>query len=185
MQYLKLWTVRPETDYFILEKQGAYSTDEHLVFQHRLIPYRWIAQKLAEKVPAPMGITLPIWAWYRAHGLQRIKPDLRKKGHLSQGERGVRIEFEVPENQVLLSSFDGWHAVLNNHCFTLTDEEYEFYENLEMNMSAKEFQKVKQATWDKIFDLSLLPDPNIYEVQAVLWQIKLEWVKKVDFFIAK
>lgn len=109
---------------------------------------------------------------------------MRQRGHLQSREYGVRIEFEVPEHLVLLSSFDGWHAVLNNHCLALNDAEYIAYEQLEKVSAKDEFETIKKRSWLKIFDLSLLPDPNSYEIQAVLWEIKIEWVKKVDFFIA-
>ncbi|MFW1912040.1 DUF3841 domain-containing protein [Acinetobacter ursingii] len=185
MRWLKLWTVRPENDFFLLQKQGVYHTDEHLVSNHRLEPYYWIAQQLRNKVEPPLGVTLPIWAWYRAYGLNKIKPDLRKKGHLQKGERGVRIEFEAPENLVLLSSFDSWHAVLNNHCLALNDIEYNYYEKKEQSCSKNDFEEIKKESWLKIFDLDLLEDPNTYEVQAILWELRIEWVKKVDFFIAR
>lgn len=185
MQFLKLWTVRPESDYFLLEKQGVYHTDEHLVPSHRLEAYYWISEQLNKKVLAPKGVSLPIWAWYRAYGLNQAKPDLRKKGHLQKGERGVRIEFNAPEDLVLLSNFDGWHSVLNNHCLALSDEEYYFYESLEKTCSKSDFEKIKRESWLKIFDLNLLENPNTYEVQAVLWELRSEWIQKVDFFTAR
>ncbi|WP_131667453.1 DUF3841 domain-containing protein [Psychrobacter pygoscelis] len=185
MQWLKLWTVRPESDYFLLASQGVYHTDAHLVANHRLDAYYWMAEQLRKKVAAPKGVNLPVWAWYRAYGLKRIKPDLRKKGHLEHGERGVRIEFDVPDDLVLLSSFDSWYAVLNNHCLALSDSEYDYYKKLEQTCSKNSFEKIKRDSWLKIFDLNLLADPDSYEVQAVLWKLKSEWVRKVDFFIAR
>lgn len=182
---LTLWTVRPVSDFEILQKTGCFITDPTKIDQHRLRAYSWIAKQLSKKVLPPKDVQFPVWAWYRAHGLNQIKPDLRKTGYLEKGEKGVRIEFTIPDKDVLLSSFDGWHSVLNYHCFSITDEEYDYYEQLEINLSSDEFEKVKQQSWEKIFDLDLLPDPNIYEIQAVLWQLKLEWVKKVDFFTAR
>lgn len=64
MRCLKLWTVRPENDFFLLQKQGVYRTDEHFVFHFRKEAYRWIAGELRKKVQPPKGVTLPIWAWY-------------------------------------------------------------------------------------------------------------------------
>lgn len=185
MRWIKLWSVRPESDYAILEKWGVYHTDDTHVLNHRLEAYYWMAEQLAKKVPPPKGVNLPVWAWYRAYGLKQIKPDLRKKGHLQSGERGVRIEFNAPEDMVLLSNFDAWHSVLNNNCFAVDDKEYEFYEKLQETSSLEAFDKIKKETWQKIFDLDIVPDPNIYEVQAVLWEIRKEWVEKVDFFIAR
>lgn len=185
MRCLTLWTVRPENDFFLLQKQGVYRTDERFVFHFRKEAYHWIAEQLKKKVQPPAGVTLPVWAWYRAYGLNQIKPDLRKTGHLQRGERGVRIEFEVPEHLVLLSNFDAWHAVLNNHCVAFGDKEYGDYEKMEQTYSKNDFEQIKQQSWLKIFDLNLIEDPNTDAVQAVLWEFKIEWVKKIDFFIAR
>ena len=56
---------------------------------------------------------------------------------------------------------------------------------LEKISSKDDFEIIKRQSWLNIFDLSLLPDPDTYEIQAVLWEIKIEWVKKVDFFTAR
>ena len=184
-QYLKLWTVRPESDFFLLQKQGFFRTDKRFVDEFHLVAYHWMARQLKYKTPPPKGVNLPVWAWYRYGGLNQIKPDLRKSAHLKRGERGVRIEFEVAENLVLLSNFDAWHAVLNNWCCSLNMKEYDYYEKMEKICSKTEFEEMKHKSWLKIFDLDLLDDPGTDAIQAVLWELRLEWVKKVDFFIAR
>lgn len=181
----KLWTVRPATDYAILQRQGIYTADDRYIMPERMEAYQWMSRRLAEKTPAPAGVCFPLWAWYHAHGSRQPKPDLRKRGHLEKGEKGVRIEFMVPKSDVLLSNFDGWHAVLNNHFFSLDDEEYEYHESLENKLSPTELQRAKEESWLRIFDLNLIPDPSIYEIQAVFWQLDLASVTKVDYFIAR
>lgn len=182
---MTLWTVRPASDYEILERDGVYRTDPTLVDEHRLTAYYWIAGELAKRTPPPPDVVLPVWAWYHAHGAKRPKPDLRQSGHLPKGKSGVRIEFTIPTEMVLLSNFDGWHSVLNDWCFSLTDEEYEHYECLAQTLPPNEFHQIKQQTWQKIFDLTLIPDPAIYEIQAVFWELRLDWVQQVDFFTAR
>lgn len=182
---LKLWTVRPASDYALLQTQGVYVADERFVLPEWRCAYQWMADQLAKKVPPPAGVTVPVWAWYRAHGSLRPKPDLRRSGHLAKGQKGVRIECVLPAEQVLLSSFDGWHAVLNNHCLSLDDAEYENHEHLARTLSAEAFERVKQQSWQGIFDLNLLPDPKIYEVQAVFWQLPWSAVVRVDDFTAR
>ncbi|MDO4226213.1 DUF3841 domain-containing protein [Neisseria sp.] len=182
---IKLWTVRPASDFAILQKQGVYTADERYVMPERMEAYQWMSRRLAEKTPAPAGVRFPLWAWYHAHGSKRPKPDLRKRGHLEKGEKGVRIEFLMPETDVLLSSFDGWHAVLNNHFFSLDDQEYEHHENMENKLSAADLQQAKEKSWLRIFDLNLIPNPAIYEIQAVFWQLDLASVVKVDYFTAR
>ncbi|MGR6981615.1 DUF3841 domain-containing protein [Testudinibacter sp. P27/CKL/0425] len=154
---LKLWTVRPESDFILLEKQGFYTADSQFVLPEWKDAYQWMSYHLAQKTPAPAGIDVPVWAWQQAQGNKRSKPDLRYGGYLEKGVRGVRIEFMIPEEQVLLSDFDGWHAVLNNFCFSLDDAEYDYHERLENELSASEFEQIKQQSWLRIFDLDLLP----------------------------
>ena len=181
---MTLWTVRPASDYEILRQNGVYRTDPLLVDSHRLPAYHWISDELAKRCPPPPNVVLPVWAWYHAHGANKPKPDLRMSGHLPKGEQGVRIEFDTPKELVLLSNFDGWHSVLNDWCFSLTDDEYEHYEHLAQTLMPNEFQQIKQQTWQNIFDLSLLPD-DTYAVQAVFWELRLDWVKQVDYFTAR
>ncbi|ASK27371.1 hypothetical protein BG910_06120 [Neisseria chenwenguii] len=147
----------------------------------RLAAYRWMAARLAEKVPPPASVAFPIWAWRFAHGRRQPKPDLRRRGHLEKGAAGVRIEFEIPQEQVLLSSFDGWHAVLNDTFFSLGDEEYERCERLEAELPSEKLREAKEKSWYGIFDLSKLPGPDVYEVQAVFWRLDMTMVGKVDF----
>ena len=182
---LTLWTVRPATDYDLLKEQGFYTADECFVMPERLEAYRWMSRRLSEKTPAPPGVCFPLWAWYRTHGDKHPKPDLRRSGHLEKGEKGVRIEFMIPAEQVLLSSFDGWHAVLNNHFFSLDDREYEYHEKLETELPPDALQQEKEKSWLRIFDLSLLLDPSVYEVQAVFWRLELSSVVGVDYFTAR
>lgn len=182
---LTLWTVRPILDYDILLTQGVYRTCPSLVECHRLPAYEWMAKQLANQCPAPFGVQLPVWAWYHAHGSKKPKPDLRKTGHLPKGEKGVRIEFKISKELVLLSNFDAWHSVLNDWFLSFGDEEFEYYEKLQKRLSFEMANQLKQQTWLKIFDLSLIPKPQLYEIQAVFWELKLEQVSKVDFFIAR
>lgn len=182
---IKLWTVRPASDYALLQATGSYTADSNLIMPDRKAAYQWMARCLAEKTPAPAGVDFPLWAWYHAQGNQKSKPDLRRRGHLEKGGQGVRIELMLPQEQVLLSSFDGWHAVLNNHFLSLTDEEYEQHASMETALSANALKRAKQKSWRRIFDLSLLPDPAVYEVQAVFWRLEMAAVTKVDYFTAR
>ena len=182
---IKLWTVRPESDFSLLQQQGFYTADNVYVMPERRAAYQWMARQLAAKTPAPAGVDLPLWAWRHAHGNRKSRPDLRKRGHLEKGEAGVRIEFSLPQEQVLLSSVDGWHAVLNHHFFSLDDEEYEYHERLETELAADELEQAKQQSWLRIFNLDLLPDPAVYEVQAVFWRLEMDSVTKVDYFTAR
>lgn len=112
MSKLTLWTVRPASDYEILRQTGVFITDPQYIDPDHLTAYRWLSKQLAKKYPPPVGIAFPVWAWHTAHGKQKCKPDLRYGGFLPKGVYGVRIEFVIDKDLVLLSDFDAWHSVL-------------------------------------------------------------------------
>ena len=99
----------------------------------------------------------PIWAWQR-------KPDLRRSAHLSKGEKGVRLQLEVPEDLVLFSEFNAWHSVLNNSYIGKTMQEFEDYFAYKLNPSEEE----KVESWNLIFidsgmDWNLVADKPIFQ----------------------
>ena len=69
--------------------------------------YDWMVGQLEQRVKNYPRKKYPIWAWYHP------KPGLRRSGHLPCGTSGVRIEFLVSSDRVLLSDFEAWHGVLN------------------------------------------------------------------------
>lgn len=182
---VKLWTVRPERDYVLLCENGRYITDKKFVDPYWLNAYHWISDQLAQCVARPEGVVLPMWAWYLAHGKRRPKLDLRRSAHLNSKQKGVRIEFEIPADQVLFSDFEAWHIVLNDYYLAEDDAEYAYLEQLKKKVSVDEFDRIKRKSWEKIFDLSLIRDIENSAIQAIFGELKLEWVRKVDFFIAR
>jgi len=78
----------------------------------------------------------PIWAWGKP-------PDLRSKGYLPAGEKGVRLGIEVPPASALASNFEAWHCVLNNYYCFGADEDYD------KDWSEEE----RRDSWVNIFDL--------------------------------
>jgi len=110
--------------------------------------YIWMADKMLEK-----GITRkrtsPVWAWYKYDG-KRKKPDLRCSGHLPRGTKGVCIEFEACESEVLLSNFEQWHAVLNHWHLCESEEENAYFEEYPQLLT----ETVVRKSWDRMFDLT-------------------------------
>lgn len=62
----------------------------------------------------------------------------------------MRLELELADDEVLLSDFDEWHAVLNNGPLVATDVEWGVIGALpEPHRTA-----ARQATWARIFELA-------------------------------
>lgn len=145
----------------------------------------------------PPHYRFPLWGWYNWEGKECPKPDLRASGHLPKGANGVRIEFEIPEDRVLLSDFDAWHFVLNRWFLFLYEQEgKDFIEELERAGIRQRwpyqepFHSRIINSWQRIFDLEAgAPEwrgtlsKNC--IQATFWELKLSQICHVDTFIAR
>ncbi|PNK59571.1 DUF3841 domain-containing protein [Psychrobacter sp. FDAARGOS_221] len=181
---MKLWSIRTLDELDILLSGQPLRTDPDKVDKDRKQAYRWIAKQLANKVSPPQGVEYPIWVWRYWEGKHRAKPDLRAGGHVQRGCKAVRIELDISSDKVLLSDFDSWHAVLNNHHLSHTDAEYEYYEQYEaQEKDANLLKKSKEATWLKIFSIEDLPDD--WAVQGVTWEILPEHIVNYKVFTGR
>ena len=138
-----LWTIQPVGIWNTIQDTGVYRCDPikslmtDLQFQEK---YEWLIGQMKKRIgPPPDGVTYPVWAWYMQNGKHR-KPDLRSErwGYGPGGEDYVCIEFEVPDDQVLLSDFDVWHIVLNNDLISEAEEEDALQEEYWESLSPKE-----------------------------------------------
>ena len=97
------------------------------------------------------------------------------------GEKGTPITLltiDVPEKHILLSDFDYWHFVLN-------DIPLRFSKDGKIE-NCSETEKLK--SWEKIFDTTYRIEGDgdtPMSTQAVLWEIKKEWLIKAENFITR
>lgn len=87
------------------------------------------------------------------------------------------LTIEVADELVLLSDFDYWHCVLN-------DGEIIF----PYDAAAVYSEEEKRKSWENIFDISCSFDGEVHQslsTQATMWEIKSEWVKKVEHFVSR
>ena len=187
-----LWTAQTIEAYNTLIHSGAYRCDESKIidFEWWKPAYDWIAQMMKEQIgDPPKGVKYPVWLWYRWKGKNK-KPDLR--AHRSFGEKGTKlmlIEVEIPDNKVVLSDFDNWHSVLNGtYSYTQTTNEKEFDEVYEWLQSLPEEQHTQEIrhSWESIFDISIWDTDfsrNGVWVQATVWELKKEYIRKVYPFV--
>ena len=125
---------------------------------------------------------------------------MRSSGHLTAGKKGVRLEFELNDDWLLLSDFSLWHYVLNYWYLPKSEAEGEAFE-AELAARGLSFYETKplpdyeyhfriQQSWERIFDIdwkedSIATAKENKSIQACFWELKLDRVKKVDRFIAK
>jgi len=200
---MRLWTIQPEARWNELQETGSLITTHEFVEEYFLTPYRWmISQMRIRLVDQPAEDTRsPLWAWYQYSSATRRMPDLRRSAHLARYERGVRIELEVDDSRVLLSDFNLWHSCLNGWHLPLSRRdsdawdrklklhgvsEFWSYENL-----PPQFRAEVEQSWERIFDfkwrsryVGATPQRE-RAIQATLWEIRKEDVRKMVRFVAR
>lgn len=81
--------------------------------------YEWLADRMEERIgPPPDGVPRwPVWAWRRWQKRPKPRMDDKAFRHLRDH---VLVSLEVPDETVVLSDFNSWHAPLND--WYLADE---------------------------------------------------------------
>lgn len=182
---IKLWTIRHRSEFNKFLDDGVLKADIDWIDPYYIPAYQWMAAQLAKKVAPPRNCTYPLWAWKQWKGVNRSKPDLRASSHLAKGTPGVRIEFSIPLTEVLLSDFDAWHSVLNNHFYSHDDKSYDKYCRIIRDKSNSEIDGIIKQSWNNIFDLNLSGNTDNLFIQANFWELKCNQIVDAKYFIAR
>jgi hypothetical protein len=113
---------------------------------------------------------------------------------LAKGQKGVRIELDLDETEVLLSDFEKWHFVLGGWFLSYDEAEDEQFDREKTRLGYRytdphpEPLKARvRASWDRIFDLKG-GDPDWFgkaskqAIQATFWELRLKDVTDVTFY---
>ncbi|WP_339728773.1 DUF3841 domain-containing protein [uncultured Gimesia sp.] len=183
---MQLWTIQTEgwlADLMSKKKKFAsYTRVDHDFKPH----YKWLSQQMADRIGTNPD-RCPTFAWYKFFEKHR-RPDLRWSGHFPRGTPGVRVELEVDQEQVLLSNFSMWHAVLNQDF--LAGNKSESHEHEELLKAGKSTHKMMNDSWNRIFDLKFgdwryWGKRSERAIQACIESVSIEQIRKVDHFIAR
>jgi hypothetical protein len=197
---VKLWSIQSERVWKALESKGRYRVYRSYVdrewWKDFGFSYEWMAAQMEKRIgPPPDRRLVPVWAWRHWRGNEKLasRPDLRSYRDLAAGKY-VRIEFVVPDEQVLLSGFDAWHSVLNQWFLSDDEKEYDAFDaKLRKHPKRplpKTLDKAIRKSWERIFDLQR-GDPEWRgkaeerAVQACVWEIRLDDVTDVTLFEGK
>ena len=184
---ITLWSIQAEEVWHQAIKSGVFLADPNYIDSFFLQPYSWIEKEMSKRIGPPgEGIIHPVWAWYNAGGYLK-KPDLRKKGYLQAGKKGVRLTIEIDSEQVLLTDFENWHIILNTGDDESIEKESTILENdfipIEEVESPWEVQGNNVVMqWEKIIQK---PESKLPYIQATMWQVNLDQIKKVEYFKAR
>lgn len=192
---MRLWTTQGIEIYDQLKQNGiAYCTKplwgDNPEFMYA---YRWIARQMQQRIGNPPieGIEYPIWAWYQYDCAKKKQPP-RSPNVVPEGISAY-MQIEVPDNEVLLSDFDLWNAVLNQ---SQTDDwnkiekiqtelEKEAGRKLEFSEYPQPLKEWIEKTWEVIFNLDRrgkgVSHKRNRSIQATLWALKTEHIISVEF----
>ena len=192
---MRLWSIQTVQAYEELLSKGVLYTNEKLSMAHEepifKVAYRYMMKQFAFRLSTKIS-NYPIWSWYWYDGKLKPRPDLRCKYYDTPGTKLVRLTLDVPDNEVLLSDFNLFYFVLNDWYIPKNQQDLEKYDKLKITLTNDELNKLKQDSWDLIFDLEREDDDNFMFgkkdkkiIQAITACIKIDQVKKVDYFIAR
>ena len=176
-----LYTVQPEIIYKQILENGIFTCNELKSFasdsEKIKNAYDWIVEKMDKKIEHPENIVYPIWGWYKRNNNLEY-PDINELSNEFRSKtKQYLLELEIPDDQVLLSDYNKWEAVLNDAYFHYEekDEDWDIEDERYKNLSPEEKIKVKVESWDQIFDVDDAPF-----VQATFWAINRNMIKSVQ-----
>jgi len=160
--------------FHLLNQQGFLTGTERFVWEEFRSPYKWMIKQMNKRLNT--NSSFPIWLWTK-------KPNLDDEGHFAKGTKAVSLTVEVSDNDILLSDFDAWHAVLGDWYCALTDEEDDLFE-------AGKASITKEESWERIFDLKAIHGSKLWTIpehtiQGVTPVIGKGQIVAIEYFVAK
>ena len=159
-----------------------------------IAPYLWMMGQMHKRLPDCRGHS-PVWAYTH-------KPDLRfaRWAWYTGGSWMLRMHLRVPVQAVLVSEYDGWHSVLNDHPHLTKSEDRTWDEDVQKRVDSGEIEHVREArriigverraevwsSWERIFDVEYwTKDPEWFGqpwFQTCIDGLQVEWVVDVETY---
>ena len=186
-----LWTMQPTEIWHMIQETGTYRCDPNKTVMQKYVfdsKYIWLVREMEKRIgPPPAGVKYPVWAWHTLNWKHR-KPDLRTERwcYGSGNEDYVCIEFEAPDEQVLLSDFDAWCIILSNCLLNESEEEADRMDAYYDSLSEEEQEVFRDENWQGVFNL--MPKKNSWmirgeNIQATVWELRKDMIRDVRFFV--
>jgi hypothetical protein len=197
-----IWHIGWESKFRELASRGRLVRDLSDVPEDFVSAYGWMRQQMIDRLGLQSNASVgwPLWGWQQYLNDRQKMPDLRFAGNLPRGTKGVRLWIEKDESEILLSDFELWHYVLNYWYLPMSMRDMDRFElelekkgystSLQKPIPCTKYDDAIKKSWGRIFDLdwqvvdisSLRAEKAI---QATFFQVELEEVKRVDFFVAR
>lgn len=167
------YTIQSIEKWELANQLGYLEGDKEYVYEYFLDAYKWMMQQMKTRL-RKYNNEYPVWLWPK-------RPDLRMSSHLPKGTKGILLQVNIPEADVLLSDFDAYHCILNDWFLLVNDKEEELFDKGKLDIS-------KEKSWERIFDLELLKNSEYWGsncVQGVTGKIMLDNIKVIKEFTAR
>jgi Domain of unknown function (DUF3841) len=185
---MRVWMITAAALYTQLEGERILYVDPALAEKYFEKAYAWMRGQMAVRLPHYEG-HWPWWAWVRPP-CGHARPDLRARqpyhNGWPMGTPCVRLGLDVPDDDLLVSNFDMWHAVLNDSPLVSSDEAWDAIDAL----PEADRRAAREATWLGIFAVDEPPDPYWHGskppvIQACFEVLRLADVREVTLFRAR
>lgn len=205
---MHLFTVQPRWVFNELQEKGIFLAQPQLdtetfigdpICKAPRVAYDWLCTQMERRgLAQPSPSCYPIWAWQQCYGKGRNKPDLRTRlfKSWSKTERYVLFTVEVPDKDVLLSSYDMWHMPLNYSYLGPEPDVDDFLARAkakghspykEIPLQDAQLHEELITSWEQIFDLDRCVElsesvPEHCPVQATFWALRKDQILEAKEF---
>ena len=186
-----LWSMQPIQVWHLIQEKGVYRCDPKKTGEQGLLfegKYDWLVREMEKRIgPPPEGVKYPVWAWHTQEWKHK-KPDLRSERwcYGPGNEKYACIEFDVPDEQVLLSDFDAWCLILNNGLLNESEEESDRLDAYYDSLPEAEKNVFRDENWKGVFDLTPMENSWMRRgkwIQATVWELRKDTIRNVRFFV--
>ena len=136
---MKLVTIQTKAAYEQLLKNGFLTANAQYINELKYgVPYQYIVEHM-QHIDNRYNAQYPLWAWVKYGGFTS-PPKNRLLGFFPKDdEEIVRITFEKPESEMLVSDYIKYHFLLTNEYLPKDKKDKQFFDEL---MAQKEVSKV-------------------------------------------
>lgn len=113
-----MYTVHPEYLYKKMREQGYLEGDKKFAMFPEA--YEWMIGQMKKRLANCDMENTPIWLWER-------RPNRNELALATKGERWDILKLDVPEYQILWSSFDELHRILNDSPIMYNKKEWDYF----------------------------------------------------------
>lgn len=196
---MKIWSIQNIKAWEVLKRKGRLTAKPYHQADCWPHAYDWMREQLVDRIGSPpTENSAPLWGWYQWSNINNKRPDLRSLRHYwGPAGQHVMIEYEIPDNEVLLSDQGAWNNTIHNSYLALNDaEDDQFNERLKQSgwqidqPIPDHLLSEIHKSWERIFDLEAL-DGEFWgavqdkSIQASFWEIRMDQVLSNKLFTSK